>query len=470
VIEAMSAPARASSSPPSAQPALGDPPPLDLKVMLAEYRRRRRHLLEAIGGEGVALVPSAPERLRNGHTHYPYRQSSDLSYLTGFPEPEALLALIPGRKEGEVVLFCRPRDAERELWEGRRAGVEGAVDRYGVDQAYPIAALDEEMPKLIADRHYLHYPLAREADLDVRVMSWLRQVRAQARGGVRAPQVLVNLDASLHEQRLFKDKAEVSLMRRAARVSAEAHRRVMRFCHAGCWEYELEAEFARACAAGGARHLAYPTIVGGGANACTLHYADNHHLLRDGDLVLIDAGGELHGYAADITRTFPVNGRFSPPQRELYELVLAAQAAAIAKVAPGNRWIDPHEAAVKALTAGLVELGLLKGGRKAVTRLIREEAYKPYFMHRTGHWLGMDVHDVGDYKRDGDWRRLESGMTLTIEPGIYVGPDQRQAPKRFRGIGIRIEDDLLVMADGHEILSHQAPKRVDEIESWMASR
>jgi len=432
-----------------------------------ELRRRRRRLLAALGPGGLALLAAAPERVRNGHTHYPYRQSSDFSYLTGFPEPEAMLVLVPGRKEGEAVLFCRPRDAERELWEGGRAGTEGAVARYGADQAFPISALDTELPKLIADRDRLHYPLARDADLDLKVMGWIQQVRAQARAGIRAPTALINLDALLHEERLIKDKAEIKLMRQAARVSAEAHRRVMRFCRPGCWEYELEAEFARACAAGGARHLAYPTIVGGGANACTLHYAENGQRLQDGDLVLIDAGGEFEGYAADITRTYPVNGRFTPPQRELYELVLAAQAAAIAKVVPGNRWIEPHEAAVKTLTRGLVELGLLKGGRKAVPKLIREEAYKPYFMHRTGHWLGMDVHDVGDYKREGDWRRFEPGMVLTVEPGLYVALDREEAPPRFRGIGIRIEDDVLVTPEGREVLSHQAPKTVAEIEDWM---
>ncbi len=438
-------------------------------VTKAEYRRRRRRLLAALGPQGVAILAAAPERPRNRATHYPYRQDSDFAYLTGFPEPEALLALIPGRKEGEVVLFCRPRDAEKEVWEGPRPGVEGAVAHYGADEAHPISALDEELPKLIADRDQLHYPLATDADLDLKVMAWIQTLRAQARTGVRAPRALISLDALLHEHRLVKGKAEIKLMRRAARVSAEAHRRVMRFCRPGRWEYELEAEFARACAEGGARFQAYPPIVGGGANACVLHYADNAQRLQDGDLVLIDAGGELDGYAADITRTYPVNGRFSPPQKELYELVLAAQAAAIAKVAPGNRWIEPHEAAVKTLTRGLVELGLLAGGRKAVARLIREEAYKPYFMHRTGHWLGMDVHDVGDYKRDGDWRRFEPGMALTVEPALYVAKARQEAPERFRGIGIRIEDDLVVTPEGNEVLSRHAPKGVAEIEAWMGS-
>ena len=445
------------------------PSPPAAAITSGEYRRRRRHLLAALGETGVALLTAAPERVRNGHTHYPYRQSSDFSYLTGFPEPEALLVLVPGRKEGEVVFFCRPRDPERERWEGHRAGVEGAVARYGADQAFPIGALDEELPKLLHDRDQLHYPFGHDADLDARVMTWIRAVRAQARAGVRAPTVLVNLDALLHEARLFKSKAEVKLMRRAGRLSAAAHRQVMRFCQPGRWEYELEAEFARVCAASGSRFQAYPAIVGGGANGCILHYAANDQRLKDGDLVLIDAGGELEGYAADITRTYPVNGRFTPPQRELYELVLAAQEAAIAKVVPGNRWIEPHEAAVKTLTRGLVELGLLPGGRKAVPKLICDEAYKPYFMHRTGHWLGMDVHDVGDYKRTGDWRRFEPGMALTVEPGLYLAPEREEVPERFRGIGIRIEDDLVVTADGHEVLTHQAPKTVAEIEATMSA-
>lgn len=445
------------------------PPSRGSRISANEYRRRRRQLLRALGETGVALLAAAPERVRNGHTHYPYRQASDFSYLTGFPEPEALLVLVPGRREGEVVLFCRPRDPERERWEGPRAGVEGAVERYGADQAYPIGALDEEMPKLLRDRDQLHYPFAHDADMDARVMGWVRAVRAQIRAGVRAPRALVNLDDLLHEMRLFKSKAEAKLMRDAARVSARAHRQVMRFCQPGRWEYELEAEFARACAASGSRFQAYPAIVGGGANACVLHYTANDQRLRDGDLVLIDAGGELEGYAADITRTYPVNGRFNPPQKALYELVLSAQEAAIAKIAPGNRWIEPHEAAVKTLTRGLVELGLLAGGRKAVPKLIREEAYKPYFMHRTGHWLGMDVHDVGDYKREGDWRRFEPGMVLTVEPGLYLAPEREDVPPGFRGIGIRIEDDVLVTATGPEILTRHAPKTVAEIEGWMGS-
>jgi Xaa-Pro aminopeptidase len=294
-------------------------------------------------------------------------------------------------------------------------------------------------------------------------------VRAKGRSGVRPPSELVSIERLLHEQRLFKSKAELRIMRKAARISAAGHRQVMRGCRPGRWEYELEADFAHACAVRGGRFQAYPPIVGSGANACVLHYVDNRHQLRDGDLVLIDAGCEYAGYASDITRTFPVNGRFSPPQRELYELVLTAQEAAIKKAVAGNRWDDPHKTAVRILTKGLVELGILNGSKKDVPRLVREEAYKPFYMHRTGHWLGMDVHDVGEYKTGGKWRRLEPGMVLTVEPGLYISADREDVPKRYRNIGIRIEDDVAVTEHGNEVLSADAPKAVADIEAWMST-
>ncbi|MCU0835884.1 MAG: Xaa-Pro aminopeptidase [Chromatiaceae bacterium] len=434
----------------------------------ADYRRRRRRLLEAIGPGGLALIPAAKESVRNRDVHYPYRQDSDFFYLTGFPEPEALIVLVPGRKQGEVVLFCRPRDPDRELWDGTRAGAEGATSEYGADEAHPIDQVDEVLPTLLENRERLYYPLAADPELDLRVMDWVHTVRGKARSGVRAPSELVNIDRLVHEQRLLKESAELRIMRKAARISAAAHRRVMRACRPGLWEYELEAEFVHACASRGGRFQAYPPIVGSGANACVLHYVDNRHQLRDGDLVLIDAGCEYAGYASDITRTFPVNGRFSPPQRALYELVLAAQRAALAKAVPGNRWDAPHKAAVRVLTTGLVELGILPGTRKDVPSLIKGEKYKPFYMHRTGHWLGMDVHDVGDYKRDGKWRRLEPGMVLTVEPGLYIPGDRDEVPECYRNIGIRIEDDVAITEDGHEILSADAPKTVEEIEAWMA--
>jgi Xaa-Pro aminopeptidase len=429
-----------------------------------DHQRRRRALCHAIGYTGLAILPAARETIRNRDVHYPFRQHSDFSYVTGFPEPDAVAVFVPKRKEGEFILFCRPRDEEREQWDGARIGVDGAIARYGADQAHPLSELDEIMPTLIDGRTRLYYPIGTDAGLDQQVMGWVNRIRAKARSGAVAPETFITIESLLHEQRLRKTKSEVALMRRAARISSQAHRRLMCHCAPGVKELDLEAEFQHACATAGARFNAYPMIVGGGANACVLHYIANDAVLREGDLVLIDAGCELAGYASDITRTFPVNGRFSPPQRELYALVLKAQEAAIDKARPGCRWNEPHEAAVRVLTKGLVRLGILSG---KVGRLIKDEAYKPYYMHRTGHWLGMDVHDVGAYKRDGAWRVFEPGMVLTVEPGLYL-PDTETVPEPYRKIGIRIEDDVLITEDGNEILSAAAPKHPDAIEALMA--
>jgi Xaa-Pro aminopeptidase len=429
----------------------------------SEYRRRRRTLAKTIGPNALAILPAAREVTRNRDVHYPFRQSSDFSYLTGFPEPDAWLVIAPKRKEGEFVLFCRPRDPEREQWDGARLGVEGAVDQFGADEAHPLDELDTLMPTLIDGRQRLYYPIGTEAALDTQVMGWVRQVRAKARAGAVAPDTFVTIESVLHEQRLRKSPAEIAVMRRAARISAQAHSHLMRLCRPGLNESRLEAEFQHQCALAGARHLAYPSIVAGGAHACVLHYIENAAPLRDGDLVLIDAGCELDGYASDITRTFPVNGRFSPAQRTLYELVLRAQRAAIERARPGRHWNEPHEAAVKVLTKGLVELGILNG---RVKQLIEDEAHKPYYMHRTGHWLGMDVHDVGAYKRDGDWRELEPGMVLTVEPGLYLSHDE-SVPEPYRGIGVRIEDDVLITERDPEILSAGVPKDPEAIETLM---
>jgi Xaa-Pro aminopeptidase len=431
----------------------------------AEYKRRRRVLAQALGRDGAAILPAAREVIRNRDVHYPFRQSSDFSYLTGFPEPDAVAVLAPGRKEGELVLFCRPRDPQREQWDGPRVGVDGAVAEYGADQAYPLSELDARMPGLIDGRDRLYFPVGTDPGFDARVLGWVNQVRAQARTGASAPDTFVAIESLLHEQRLRKSAAEVKLMRRAARISGEAHKHLMRVCRPGPRESDLESEFLHQCGSQGARWQAYQPIVGGGANACVLHYVANDAPLADGDLVLIDAGCELEGYASDITRTFPVNGRFSPAQRALYELVLEAQAAAIAKARPGNRWNEPHEAALRVLTKGLIRLGILSG---KPGKLIKEEAYKPYYMHRTGHWLGMDVHDVGPYKRDGQWRTLEPGMVLTVEPGLYM-PATDAVPEPYRLIGIRIEDDVLITEDGNEVLSAAAPKDPEAIEALMAS-
>lgn len=429
----------------------------------AEYTRRRRSLAKAIGPGAIAILPAAQEVIRNRDVHYPFRQSSDFSYLTGFPEPDAVLVLAPGRKKGDMVLFCRPKDPEREQWDGGRAGVEGATAHFGADQAFPLADLDTQIPALIDGRSRLFYPAGADADFDRRVMAWVNQVRANERKGASAPDTFITLGSVLHEQRLRKSRAEIKRMRRAARISGEAHTHLMRICHPGRNESELESEFQHFCATNGTRFQAYPPIVGGGPNACVLHYVENAAPLRDGDLVLVDAGCELNGYASDITRTFPINGRFTPPQRELYELVLEAQRAAIAKARPGNHWNEPHEAAIRVLTKGLVRLGILSG---KLSKLIKDEAFKPYYMHRTGHWIGMDVHDVGRYKVDGGWRKLEPGMVLTVEPGLYL-PATDVVPERYRLIGIRIEDDVLITDDGNEVLSIAAPKDPDEIEELM---
>jgi len=457
---------RTSGKPSGAPPAKAARARRPAPFRAAELKRRRRAIIRALGPDAVLLVPAAKEVARNRDVHYPFRQNSDFAWLTGFPEPDAIAVIAPKRKDGELVLFCRPRDPEREVWDGFRYGTEGAVEQFGASQAFPLDELDEKLPELLGDRRSLYYPLGTDDALDLEVMKWLRAVRAKARAGVKAPTELISSDRILHERRLTKSKAELDTMRRAARISAAAHRRLMQTCRPGLTEQQLEATFLHGCAERGGRFQAYPPIVGSGANACVLHYIDNAGALHDGDLVLVDAGCELHGYASDITRTFPVGGRFSEPQRALYELVLKAQRAAIDQVRPGNRWSAPHKAALKVLTRGLVELGLLAGSAKDVAKLIKEEKYKPFFMHRTGHWLGMDVHDVGDYKRDGKWRRLEPGMVLTVEPGLYIAPDA-EAPAQFRGIGIRIEDDVAVTEDGHEVLSADVPKEPDAIEELM---
>ena len=432
-----------------------------------EFKRRRRQLMQMMGPGAVAILPAAPEVVRNRDVHYPYRPDSDFYYLTGFPEPEAIAVLIPGRKQAEYVLFCRERDEKRERWDGARAGQEGAVQDYGADDSFPMSDCEEILPGLLEECIRVFYAMGSNPDLDKRLAEWVNKIRGKARAGVHGPVEFVALDHYLHEMRLYKSAAEAQRMRHAAKITAAAHTRLMQTCRPGMHEYELEAEFIHECASRGARFQAYPSIVGGGANACVLHYVDNRDELKDGDLVLVDAGCEYGYYASDITRTFPVNGRFNPAQRAVYEVVLAAQEAAIAKVKPGNHWNDPHDAAVRVITKGLVDLGLLKG---TVSRLIKDQAYARFYMHRTGHWLGMDVHDVGDYKVDGAWRELEPGMTLTVEPGLYIPAGIRGVPKKFWNIGIRIEDDVLVTKDGHEVLTRDVPKSVAEIEALMERR
>lgn len=425
------------------------------------YARRRAALLNKMQ-RGIALVIAAPEAVRNGDAHYPYRQDSSFYYLTGFNEPEAALLLIAG-DAAQAILFCREKNMEREIWDGHRYGPAGAQEVFGFDAAFPIAELDNKIVELMGNQADLYYALGANAELDTRVLRWRAAVQEKSRTGIRAPDALHDVRRLLNEMRLFKDAHELDLMRRAAVISSAAHQRAMRFTRPGLYEYQVEAELLHEFCQHGARDPAYTSIVAGGANACTLHYVGNNALLRDGDLLLIDAGCELGGYASDITRTFPVNGKFSAAQRDVYELVLAAQAAAIATARIGADWNSPHDAALRVLAQGFIDLKLCHGSVDAV---IEDGSYRQFYMHRTGHWLGMDVHDVGEYKLGDAWRPLESGMVLTVEPGCYIRPADN-VPEALWNIGIRIEDDVLITATGNEILSAAAPKTVADIETAM---
>ncbi len=430
-----------------------------------EFAKRRKQLMRMMGPDAVAIIAAAPVRIRNRDVEFSYRQDSDFAYLTGFPEPEAVAVLIPGRKQAEYILFCRERDPVMETWNGYRAGQEGACEIYGADDSFPITDIDDILPGLLEGRARVYYTVGEHPEFDQRVFGWINRIREGARRGVRPPDEYVSLEHLLHDMRLFKSKAEIKNMREAARISVEAHRRAMQICRPGLTEYQIEAEYLYHFRKNRSEP-AYPPIVGGGNNACVLHYTENADELIDGDLLLVDAGAEFDYYAADITRTFPVNGRFSPAQRALYEVVLAAQEAAISKTRAGTHWNIPHMAAVETLTAGLVELGLLKGKLRP---LIKNESYRRFYMHRTGHWLGMDVHDVGDYKVGDQWRVLEPGMVLTVEPGLYIPVDSKGVAKKWWGIGIRIEDDVLVTRAGADVLTSGAPKQVDEIEALMGA-
>jgi len=411
---------------------------------------------------GVAVIATAPEQLRNGDAHYPYRFDSYFYYLTGFPEPEAVLLLIAGENPGSL-LFCRDKDVDREIWDGFRYGPDGARASFGFDQTCSVKQLDEMVPKLLADQPAVFCDMGENAEWDARLIQWLNAVRAQARSGVSAPGEIRDVRKLLDEMRLVKDGHELAVMRRAALISAGAHRRAMQYARPGRHEYEVEAELLHEFRRGGAQAPAYSPIVAGGANACVLHYVANDQPLTDGELLLIDAGCELDGYASDITRTFPINGRFAPAQKDVYELVLAAQSAAIAEVRAGKPWDAPHEAAVRVLARGFIDLGLCRGSLDAV---IESGDYRRFYMHRTGHWLGMDVHDCGEYKRAGTWRTLEPGMVLTVEPGSYIRPGEG-VPQHLWNIGVRVEDDVVVTADACEVITSAAPKTVTDIEDLM---
>lgn len=428
------------------------------------YGKRRRSLMEAAGDGAILIIPAAPERVRSRDTFYPYRQDSDLLYLTGFPEPEAVLVLVPGRKHGEAILFCRERDPEREGWDGARLGPEGAIAALGLDDAYPISDIDDILPGLLEGRRSVHYHLGRDSEFDLKLIGWVNRVRAQVRTGAQPPQEFLELGHLLDELRLFKSAEELRLMQQAADISVAAHRAAMRAARPGMHEYTLQAELEYVFRLHGAVP-AYASIVGAGDNACVLHYTANTGALRDGELVLIDAGAEYQGYAADITRTFPINGRFSKPQRALHDLVCAAQRAALQKAKPGQPYEAIHEAAVATLVEGLLSLGLLQGSAEAN---IASGEYKRFYRHKTGHWLGLDVHDVGEYRIDGASRLLEPGMVFTIEPGLYVAADDKTVAEQWRGIGIRIEDDVLLTDKGHVVLTDALERDADAIESLMA--
>ena len=443
---------------------------------VTSFAQRRAALLEKMHaqGGGLAIIPTAPEVMRNADADYPYRHDSYFYYLTGFPEPEATLVLIAGAKN-QSILFCRDKNEEREIWDGYRYGPAGAKETFGFDTCLTIDSIDSELPKLMANTPALFYALGSQAKLDEQIQRWLNAVRAQVRAGVSAPGAAFDIRAILNEMRLVKDDHEIATMQRAADIAAEAHARAMRSAKPGLREYHLEAELLHEFRRNGSQFPAYGSIVATGANACVLHYRAGDAELRDGDLVLIDAGCELDSYASDITRTFPANGKFSGPQKTLYEIVLEAQHAAILATGPGKRFIDGHEAAVRVLAQGMLDTGLLNKDKVGtLDDVIANDSYRQFYMHRTGHWLGMDVHDVGDYRdpavsaTEKPSRTLVPGMVLTIEPGIYVRPAEG-VPEVFWNIGIRIEDDALVTAQGCHILTHKAPKNIADIEALMRS-
>lgn len=436
-------------------------------IPIKSFRERRLALASQMQS-GVAVVPTAPERVRNRDAHFPYRFDSYFYYLTGFREPEAVLVIVADaeKSQSKHILFCREKDTEREIWDGFRYGPEAAREAFEFDEAHPISTLDEMLPKLLADQPAVYCALGEDGGWDTRVIGWVNRVRQQSRGGVSPPAVIRDIRLLLDEMRLFKSEDELQVMRHAARISADAHRRAMQSVRPGMREYEVEAELLHEFRRHGAEAPAYTPIVAGGANACILHYVENSARLAPGDLLLIDAGCELNGYAADITRTFPVDGKFGPAQKDVYQLVLAAQAAAISEVRPGNPWEAPHTAAVRVLAQGFVDLGLCRG---SVEEIMETEDYKRFYMHRTGHWLGLDVHDAGEYKQDGAWRPLQPGMTLTVEPGCYIRPAEN-VPQHFWNIGVRIEDDVAVTESGCEVLTSAAPKSVAEIEGLMQHR
>jgi len=433
-------------------------------ITMTEFAKRRQQVMKKMGSTGIAILASAPLAVRNGDYVFPYRQKSDFYYLTGFEEPESVAVIVPNRKNGKFILFNRVRDREQEIWNGLRAGQEGARNLFGADEAYPINELENKLPELLEGREEIYYTIGLDQSFDHLLLAAVNKIRGRVRSGIYSPIVLKDITDTVHEMRLIKSPAEIKLMRKAAEISAAAHVRAMKACKPGVNEYQLEAEIIYEFQRNGARFPAYTSIVGSGANSCILHYNENNKVINKNSIVLIDAGCEYQYYASDITRTFPASGRFSPEQKAIYDIVLAAQLAGIKAVRPGAIWPAAQNAIVKVITQGLLDLGILKG---KLDTLIEKQAYFPFYMHKSGHWLGLDVHDVGRYKVDGKWRVLRPGMVLTVEPGIYISADIPGVDKRWHNIGVRIEDDVLVTAKGNEILSHAAPKTTEEIEALM---
>lgn len=431
----------------------------------AEHAERRGALAREIGDFGIAVIAATPERNRNNDVDYPYRPNSDFRYLTGFTEPCAIAVLAPGRDDGEYVLFCRERDPAAETWIGHRAGTEGAMARFGADQAFPIDEFDARIGAMLNSRERLYMTQGVHPGFEQRLLSRLNDLRMRGRHAA-PPEHIVSINSVVHEMRLRKSDGELALMRQAAATSAAGHYAAMRAAAPGVYEYQLEATLHYVYGLDG-MHWAYPTIVGAGANGCVLHYVENAASLADGDLVLIDSGAEYRGYAGDITRTFPANGRFTAAQREVYDIVLAANEAAIAVCSAGEKADAPHRTALATLVDGLLELGFVNGDRESV---IENESYKSFFMHGTSHWLGMDVHDVGDYKKAGEWRDLEPGMVLTIEPGLYIPPGTEGVEQRYWGIGIRVEDDVVITTGEPEVMTTDVPKAPEAIETLMSQR
>ncbi|KJV25592.1 Xaa-Pro aminopeptidase [Aquitalea magnusonii] len=428
--------------------------------MYQSHAERRTRLMQQMG-EGIAILPTAPEVVRNADSHYPYRADSHFLYLTGFAEPEAVLVLDAGA--GKSILFCREKNLEREVWEGFRFGPDGAREAFGFDEAYPLGELDIRLPDLLSGQKSLWWNVGRQPAFDVRVNGWLDAVRQRYRSGEQPPALYHDLLVLLDEMRMIKDAGERATLRRAGQISAQGHIQAMRATRPGMMEYQVEAEILHTFIRNGARYPSYESIVAGGANACTLHYAANNARLNDGDLLLIDAGCELNGYAGDITRTFPVNGKFSPAQRDVYEIVLAAELAGIAAVKPGAVWNEPGDAALRILVQGMLDLKLLDG---SVDGVIESGAFRQFYMHGIGHMIGLDVHDVGQRKQGGQWRTYQPGMCTTIEPGLYIRPAPN-VPAALHNIGIRIEDDVLVTETGHEVYTADVPKEIDAIEILM---